>query len=118
MGELRTRKRGKSWEWSFEGARVGGKRQPISKGGYRTKAEAVASGTAAKAEYDSAGRVFRPSEISVSDYLDYWMENYVKRNLAYNTYLSYENKVRNHIQATSRRVSSRVPGAGHHTAMD
>ena len=59
MGELRTRKRGKSWEWSFEGARVGGKRQPISKGGYRTKAEAVAAGTAAKAEYDSAGRVFR-----------------------------------------------------------
>ena len=98
MGELRTRKRGKSWEWSFEGARVGGKRQPISKAGYRTKAEAVAAGTAAKAEYNSAGRVFRPSEISVSDYLDYWMENYVKRNLAYNTYLNYENKVRNHIK--------------------
>lgn len=98
MGELRTRKRGKSWEWSFEGARIGGKRQPISKGGYRTKAEALAAGTAAKAEYDSAGRVFKPSEISVSDYLDYWMENYVKRNLAYNTYLNYENKVRNHIK--------------------
>ena len=37
MGELRTRKRGKTWEWSFEGAKIGGKRNPISKGGYRTK---------------------------------------------------------------------------------
>ena len=85
MGELRTRKRGKKWEWSFEGARINGKRQPISKGGYLTKAEAIAAGTQAKAEYDSAGRVFRPAEISVADYLDYWYENYVMRNLSYNT---------------------------------
>lgn len=98
MGELRTRKRGKGWEWSFEGARINGKRKPISKGGYRTKAEAVAAGTKAKAEYDSAGRVFQPSEVSVSDYLDYWLENYVRRNLAYNTQKDYQKKVDLHIR--------------------
>ena len=98
MGELRTRKRGKSWEWSFEGARIGGKRNPISKGGYRTKAEALTAGTQAKAEYDNTGRSFKPSEISVSDYLDYWMEEYVKRNLAHNTYLDYATKIRVHIK--------------------
>ena len=45
MGELRTRKRGKKWEYSFEGARVNGKRKHISKGGFSTKAEALAAGT-------------------------------------------------------------------------
>ena len=98
MGELRTRKRGKNWEWSFEGARIGGKRQPISKGGYRTKAEAIAAGTQAKAEYESAGRIFRPTEISVSDYLDYWYDNYVARNLAYNTQQDYRGKIERHIK--------------------
>ena len=31
MGQLRTRKRGTTWEWSFEGARINGKRNSISK---------------------------------------------------------------------------------------
>ena len=98
MWELRTRKRGKTWEWSFEGAKVGGKRNPISKGGFRTKAEAIAAGTQAKAEYDNAGRIFTPSEMSVSDYLDYWFENYVKKHLAYNTQRDYESKIRIHMK--------------------
>ena len=111
MGELRTRKRGKNWEWSFEGARIGGKRNPISKGGYRTKAEAVAAGTQAKAEYDRGGRAFSPSVISVADFLDYWLENHVKKNMAHNTYLDYEAKVRIHIKPSlgSYRLASLAP---------
>lgn len=98
MGELRTRKRGKTWEYSFEGAKIGGKRKPISKGGFRTKADAVSAGTQAKAEYDNTGRTFKPSEISVSDYMDYWIENYVKINLKYNTQSNYECLISNHIK--------------------
>ena len=98
MGELRTRKRGKTWEWSFERAKIDGKRNPISKGGYRTKAEAIAAGTQAKAEYDNGGRVFVPSGISVSDYLDYWFESYVKKNLVYNSQQDYASKIRIHIK--------------------
>lgn len=98
MGELRTRKRGKTWEYSFEGARVDGKRNPISKGGFRTKADALTAGTKAKAEYDQSGRVFTPSTISVSDYMDYWFENYVKKHLSYNTQRDYESKIRIHIK--------------------
>ena len=86
MGELRTKKRGKSWEYSFECARVDGKRKSISKGGFRTKADALAAGTAAKAEYDNAGVVFRPSEISLADYLDFWLKTFVKTNCTDNTY--------------------------------
>lgn len=113
MGELRTRKRGKTWEWSFEGAKVEGKRKPISKGGYRTKAEALAAGTQAKAEYDNTGRSFKPSEISVSDYLDYWFTNYVTVNLSYNTQIDYERKTRIHIKPVlgHYRLASLEPDA-------
>lgn len=100
MGQLRTRKRGKTWEWSFEGAKIDGKRNPISKGGYHTKAEAQAAGTQAKAEYDNTGRSFKPSEVSVADYLDYWFENYVLLNLSYNTKTDYAGKIRNHLKPT------------------
>lgn len=97
MGELRTRKRGKSWEWSFEGAKIDGKRKPISKGGYRTKAEALAAGTQAKAEYDRGGKIFTPSSMSLSDYLDYWYKRYVKKQ-THNTQISYERHIRLHIK--------------------
>lgn len=100
MGQLKTRKRGSTWEWSFEGAKINGKRNPISQGGFRTKAEAITAGTQAKAEYDNAGRVFKPSELSISDYLDYWLENYVKANLAYNTQVDYEKKIKVHLKPT------------------
>ena len=74
MGELRTRKRGKSWEYSFEGARIKGKRKPISKAGFRTKAEALAAGTKAKAEYDQAGIIFKTSEmLSLIIWISGWM---------------------------------------------
>lgn len=98
MGELRVRKRGKKWEWSFEGARIEGKRQPISKSGYRTKADAIAAGTQAKAEYDNAGRAFKISEVSVADYLDYWYENYVLQDLSYRTQLDYKRKIELHMK--------------------
>ena len=100
MGELRTKKRGKSWEYSFECARVDGKRKSISKGGFRTKADAIAAGTKAKAEYDNAGTVFRPSEMSLSDYLDFWMQSYVKTNCTDNTYDAYESAIKLHIKPT------------------
>ena len=41
---------------------------------------------------------FPPSDISVSDYLDYWYDNYVKTNLSYNTQKDYEKKIRVHLK--------------------
>lgn len=98
MGELRTRKRGKAWEWSFEGARIDGKRKPVSKGGYRTKAEAIDAGTQTKAEYDNAGVHFSPSEISVADFYDLWLVDYCKVNLTSDTLIGYRKKVDLHIK--------------------
>lgn len=102
MAELTTRKRGKTWEWRFEKAPINGKRQWGSKGGYRTKADAVREGTKALNEYNNTGRTFNNNEMSVADYLDYWLENAIKKNIgngyAYDTYLDYESKIRIHLK--------------------
>lgn len=83
MGELRTRKRGTKWEYSFESAPINGKRKSISKSGFRTKADAIKARTEAMNEYNRSGQSFVPSEISIADYLDYWFDNYCKVNLKY-----------------------------------
>lgn len=98
MGELRTRKRGTKWQYSFEAAPVDGKRKSISKSGFRTKADAVKAGTEAMNEYNRSGQLFSPSEISIADYLDYWFDNYCKVNLKYNTQLGYIQIIENHLK--------------------
>lgn len=108
MGQLRTRKRGSTWQYSFEAAPVNGKRKSISKGGFRTKAEALTAGTAAMNEYNSSGQSFTPSELSVSDYLDYWFDNYCKMNLKYNTQLGYLYIVENRLKPRFRAVPAKI----------
>lgn len=98
MAELSTRKRGDKWEYRFEGARVDGKRKQISKGGFRTKKEALDAGTKALAEYNQTGLTFEPTEISIHDYLDYWFDTYCKVNLKYNTQVGYLKIIQNHLQ--------------------
>lgn len=111
MGELRFRKRGARWEYSFEAARINDKRQRISKGGFRTKAEAAAAGAKAMNEYIQAGSVFVPKEISVADYLDFWMVTYCQNNCKPMTIQNYEKKIRLHIKPEigKYRLSSLSP---------
>lgn len=96
------RKRGKSWSYYFDGAMVDGKRNKIEKGGYRTSKEAQDARTAAINEYNNTGRTFSPKEVSVADYLDYWLETAIKKNIdhgySYRTYCDYESKIRIHLK--------------------
>lgn len=87
-----------NWEYRFEAAKINGKRNSISKAGFRTKAEAEVAGAKAMAEYDNAGAKFTPSEISFADYLDYWFENYVKTSCKYNTQLGYNQIIEQHLK--------------------
>lgn len=96
--EGHVRKRGSKWYYSFEASNVDGKRKRIERVGGRTKKEAEAALRKALEEYNNAGLHFEPKEISVSDYMDYWFENYVKLNCKYNTQNNYELIVRNHIK--------------------
>lgn len=98
MSNVRTRKRGKYWEYEFDAAKVAGKRNRISKSGYKTKAEAVAAGAAAMAEYNSSGIKFVPSEMSYADFLDYWIESYCLITLKKTTLDNYRKRIKSHIK--------------------
>lgn len=87
-----------NWEYRFEAAKIDGKRKSISKAGFKTKKEAEIAGTKAMAEYNNAGLKFEPSEMSYSDFLDYWFDNYVKMSCKYNTQLAYTQIIENHLK--------------------
>lgn len=87
-----------SWQYRFELAKVDGKRKYASKSGFKTKEEAEKAGNIALTEYIRAGKHFEPSEMSVADYLDYWINNYCIVNLADNTVTAYKNIVKNHLK--------------------
>lgn len=105
MAKINVRDRNKNnpdkkpnWEYRFEAAKIDGKRKHISKSGFRTKKEALDAGTKALAEYNNAGLHFEPTEISVSDYLDYYFDQYIKINLKYNTQLNKQSVFENHLK--------------------
>lgn len=98
MSNLNVRKRGDKWEYRFEGARIDGKRKQYSKGGFRTKKDALEAGTVALAAYQTGETVFRPSEKSLHDYLMEWFNLYVAVNLRPKTQDSYKTIITNHIK--------------------
>lgn len=91
------RKRGSSWEYTFDLAPENGKRKRKIKGGFKTKSEAQKAGAKAYSEYTQTGLNFVPSEISFHDYMYYWLEHYVRVNCVNSTVIGYEKKIRNHI---------------------
>lgn len=92
------RKRGDKWYYSFEAAPVDGQRRRVERVGGKTKAEAQRALREAITEYENAGATFEPKSISVADYFDYWLEEYVKMNLKHNTIVNYTNYIENHIK--------------------
>ena len=79
-----------SYGYSFEIANIDGIRKWQTKYGFATKKEAKEAGEQAKRLYDSYGRVVQKDEISVADYLDFWIENDCKIDLKPDTVTSYE----------------------------
>ena len=98
MGTVNVRKRGKTYQYYFEGAPINGKRKQISKSGFRTKNEAQEEGNIAYNEYLTTGLNFKESNISYSDYLDYWMKEHCEINLKYHTIEAYKNIIKNHVK--------------------
>lgn len=105
MAKISVRNRNKNypnrqpcWEYRFETAKVGGKRSCVSRAGFKTKKEALAAGAKALAEYNNSGQKFSPSKISVSDFLDYWVENYAEVNVANTSLGTYVGYINNHIK--------------------
>lgn len=93
-----TRKRGKTWSFYFDMGSVNGKRQKKEKGGFATKKEAEAALAAALNEYNTAGMIFTPSEITVADYLDLWFKQYVQMHCKYTTQINKLTVIENHLK--------------------
>lgn len=93
-----TRKRGKTWSYYFDMGTVAGKRQKKEKGGFATKKDAEAALAAALNEYNNAGMIFTPADITVADYLDLWFDQDVKINRKYNTQTDYLSVINNHLK--------------------
>ena len=98
MGSVSIKKRGKYYQYTFDVAKIDGKRKQKSKSGFKTKAEAQKEGTKAYNEYLSTGIEFEEKNISYNDYLDYWLKNYCEVNLKYNTYSKYEMLIKKYIK--------------------
>lgn len=94
-----------NWTYRFEGATVDGKRQYIQEGGFSTKQAAIAAGTKAFNKYNSTGTVFHDVNMSYSDCLDSWMENYVAIRCCQTTKESYRKMLENHIKPALGRYS-------------
>ena len=77
MAQVNIEKRGNVYQYRFEIAPQGGKRKFINKSGFKTKSEAQEAGNIAYTEYINAGVPFKECKLSYSDYLDYWLDNYV-----------------------------------------
>ena len=98
MSNLTIQKRGNFYQYKFEIAKVGGKRKFLSKSGFKTKSEAEKEGVIAYNDYLNTGNSFSASDMSYSDFLDYWLENYCYINLKYHTIEGYSNIIKNHIK--------------------
>lgn len=92
------RKKGNRWYYSFEVGKEDGKRRRIEHAGGATKKEALIALRKALDEYDSVGSYLKESDISVSDFFDYWIKEYVELNCKYTTKVYYERLIRTHIK--------------------
>ncbi|WP_434295707.1 tyrosine-type recombinase/integrase [Clostridium botulinum] len=92
------RKKGNRWYYSFYTGTVDGKRKRIERAGGDTKKEAEKALRNALLEFEKAGSVLNESNISVSDYFDYWHKEYVIINCKYNTQLYYRRIIDKHIK--------------------
>lgn len=91
------RKRGSKWYYYFEAGKIDGKRNKIERVCGKTKKEAEAALAKAINEYNNAGAVFEPTEITVADYLNQWFDLYCKTNLKYNTQVGYLRIIQGHL---------------------
>ena len=90
----------KQYGFRFELAAVGGKRNWFDRRGFKTKGEAIKAGNEAFTRYNNTGEIVIPSDISFSDFLDYWVEHDCKVDLKPVTVANYEKKIRLYIKPT------------------
>jgi len=89
MKNLNVTKRGNVYQYRFEIEKVNGKRKFITKSGFKTKNEAYIEGQKTMNLYLN-GDLLTESQMTYSDYLDYWMREYFEINYKYLTAKRYK----------------------------
>ena len=99
MGSVR--KKGNNWYYTIEMAPVDGKRKRVERvaKGAKTKKEATRIMLEVENELKFGINTLDKSKMSYGDFLRYWMDSYVTKNLAKNTIDSYEHHLKRIIPA-------------------
>lgn len=99
------KKDGASWCVAFDLGKdpITGKRKQKRKRGFKTKKEAEKYISEQLNALDK-GTYFEPSDITFSEYLDYWLENYAKPNTAVRTFEGYSYIINQHLKPTLGNV--------------
>jgi tetratricopeptide (TPR) repeat protein len=89
MKNLNVTKRGNVYQYRFEIEKENGKRKFITKSGFKTKNEAYIEGQKTMNLYLN-GDLLTESQMTYSDYLEYWMKEYFEINYKYSTAKRYK----------------------------
>ena len=99
MATIRTRKRGKTYSYSFDAGKnpVTGKRKIIERGGFSTEQEAYDAGATAYASWRAGNIGITSERVPLRDYLLAWLENVSRPHVAMRTYESYAATIKTRI---------------------
>lgn len=90
------RKKGSRWYYYFDIIDIGGKKKRIERSGGNTKAEALEALNEALYKYNNG--FVEPRKLKYNEYIDDWLENYIKQNRKINTYVRYKELYTNNIK--------------------
>nr|WP_202117501.1 site-specific integrase [Clostridium chromiireducens] len=91
-------KRADKWYYYFNTSKVDGKYKKICRVGGKTKVEAEKALRKAITEYENTGNTNNDTNMSVSDYFEYWYQNYAMVNCKFNTQHAYRVIIDKHIK--------------------
>ena len=97
MAGIRTRKRGKTWSYSFEAGTVGGKRKVIEKGGFASQDDAFDAGVEAYSAWKHGCIGVTAKKTLLSDFFDQWVHTICPTRVRDSTLRLYDAQIRNHI---------------------
>lgn len=96
MATIRTRKRGKTFSYSFDAGKhpATGRRRIVERGGFSSEQEAYDAGAAAYAAWKAGNIGITSERVPMRDYLAAWVENVARPNVAQGTYGGYVTTIR------------------------
>ena len=96
MATIRTRKRGKTFSYSFDAGKhpATGRRRIVERGGFSTEQAAYDAGAAAYAAWKAGNIGITSERVPLRDYLAAWVETVARPNVAQGTYGGYVTTIR------------------------